>query len=94
MKNKISIIVPTYNEKETIISFLEKITYQISKHNFNAEIIIVDDGSPDGTAKLIGNFMKTHPILFYSTDTKNGVGVRLYLRFRSCKQPYAGSHGF
>src|SRR3990172_11530000 len=56
----ISIIVPTYNERETIISFLEKATSQISKNNFNAGIIVVDDGSPDGTAELINDFSKTH----------------------------------
>ncbi|MFN3533572.1 MAG: glycosyltransferase [Candidatus Brocadia sp.] len=56
----ISIIVPTYNEKETIISFLEKVTHQISKNNFDSGIIVVDDGSPDGTAELIANFSKTH----------------------------------
>ena len=54
MKNKISIIVPTYNEKETIISFLEKVTHQISKNNFDAGIIVVDDGSPGGTTKQNG----------------------------------------
>lgn len=50
----ISIIVPTYNEKETIISFLEKVTNQISKNNFDAGIIVVNDGSPGGTTKQNG----------------------------------------
>ena len=59
--HRISIIVPTYNEKETIISFLEKVTNQISKNGFDAGIIVVDDGSPDGTAELINDFSKTHP---------------------------------
>jgi glycosyltransferase involved in cell wall biosynthesis len=36
----ISIIVPTYNEKETIISFLERVTHQISKNNFDTGIIV------------------------------------------------------
>lgn len=57
----ISIIVPTYNEKETIISFLEKATHQISKNNLDAGIIVVDDGSPDGTSELIKDFGKLHP---------------------------------
>ena len=62
--HSISIIVPTYNEKETIISFLEKVTSQISKNNFNAGIIVVDDGSPDGTAELIKILVKTHEYYF------------------------------
>ena len=56
----ISIIVPTYNEKETIINFLEKTTGQIIRNNLNAEVIVVDDGSPDGTADLINDFSKMH----------------------------------
>ena len=67
--HRISIIVPTYNEKETIISFLEKVTNQIWKW-FDAGIIVVDDGSPDGTAELINDFSKTHPMLLYSTGVK------------------------
>ena len=57
---KISIIVPTYNERETIISFLEKATQQILMNKLDAQIIVVDDGSPDGTAELINNFCKVH----------------------------------
>lgn len=56
----ISIVVPTYNEKETIISFLEKATQQILMNKLDAQIIVVDDGSPDGTAELINNFCKVH----------------------------------
>ena len=48
---KISVIIPCYNEENTIIQLLEKV--KIQKKNFNLEIIISDDGSKDQTTKLL-----------------------------------------
>ena len=55
---KLSIVVPCYNEKNTIENILKKISqslkdYKISKY----EIIIVDDFSNDGTRKLLKKFL-------------------------------------
>jgi dolichol-phosphate mannosyltransferase len=51
-KEKISIIIPTYNEKGALRALVEKINLTIQKVNLQAEIILVDDNSPDGTGKL------------------------------------------
>ncbi|MEP9411485.1 MAG: polyprenol monophosphomannose synthase [Candidatus Brocadia sp.] len=56
----ISIIVPTYNERESILNFLEETITQLSLNNITAEVIVVDDNSPDGTADLVENFSKNH----------------------------------
>ena len=55
-KFKLSIVIPCYNEKNTIENILKKIDkslkdYKISKY----EIIIVDDFSNDGTNKILMN---------------------------------------
>ena len=50
---KLSIIIPVYNEKDYILSVLEKVNKQ--KDKFDLEIIVTDDGSIDGTADLIKN---------------------------------------
>jgi len=47
MKEKISIILPTYNEAENI----KGVIMQLNKYAKPLEIIVVDDNSPDGTAK-------------------------------------------
>ena len=51
---KISIIIPCYNEKNTLIKIINKIILSLINHNFKSyEILIVDDGSSDGTTEII-----------------------------------------
>ena len=46
----LSIVVPAYNEKARIGVTLESIAAYLAKKPFTAEVIVVDDGSTDGTA--------------------------------------------
>lgn len=48
--SKLSIIVPTYNERENLKELVERIFNSLKGSKF--ELIIVDDNSPDGTGKL------------------------------------------
>ncbi|TAE35051.1 MAG: polyprenol monophosphomannose synthase [Sphingobacteriales bacterium] len=48
------VIIPTYNEKENIEKIIRKV-FSLS-HNFN--ILIIDDGSPDGTAQIVKNLQQ------------------------------------
>ena len=48
----VSIIIPAYNEEKTIIQVLKQVQAQQSD-TISLEVIVVDDGSTDGTAKLI-----------------------------------------
>lgn len=56
----ITIIVPTYNERETAIQFLDSALSALAKAQIEANIIVVDDNSPDGTATLVEEYCKTH----------------------------------
>ncbi|MCR8455797.1 MAG: polyprenol monophosphomannose synthase [Candidatus Korarchaeota archaeon] len=47
---KLSVILPTYNEADNVSELIERL--EASLKGFDAEIIFVDDGSPDGTADL------------------------------------------
>ena len=49
----ISIVIPVYNESQTIYKILKKIN-KIKK--FRKEVIVVDDGSTDGTKKILKNY--------------------------------------
>lgn len=52
-----SIIIPTYNESENILRLIGEIENKIPSSDFT-EIVIVDDNSPDGTGKLVENYIK------------------------------------
>jgi dolichyl-phosphate beta-glucosyltransferase len=51
MKPEVSIIVPAYEEEERLGESLAKIVAYLREHAPNTEIIVVDDGSKDGTAE-------------------------------------------
>jgi len=52
----VSIILPTYNESQNIIQILESIDSNLPK-NLKSETIIVDDNSPDGTGKIVDEYL-------------------------------------
>lgn len=45
------VIIPTYNEKENI----ERILRKVFSLNFKVHVLVIDDGSPDGTAEIVKN---------------------------------------
>ena len=54
----LSIIIPAYNEKARIGVTLESIAAYLKKKSFEAEVIVVDDGSSDGTADFVHGFAR------------------------------------
>ena len=67
------IIIPTYNEKENIERIIRKI-FSLEKE-FN--ILIVDDGSPDGTADIVKKLMTdfSNKLLIEERSEKSGLGT-------------------
>jgi glycosyltransferase involved in cell wall biosynthesis len=59
----LSIVIPAFNEESRLEATLNKIDAFISEQNWNAEIIVVDDGSSDGTARLVMRHMQQKPYL-------------------------------
>ena len=54
----ISIVIPTFNEVKNIIPLLKNLTILVS--DFEYEIIVVDDDSPDGTSEEVNKYMKSN----------------------------------
>lgn len=71
MRNKIVIVIPTYNAKESILHTIKKIFLLVK----NAQVIIVDDNSPDKTASLVkSHFGKDKRVILVNRKEKGGRG--------------------
>ena len=75
--SKVSIILPTYNESQNIIQMLESIENSLPK-NLRTETIVVDDNSPDGTGKIVDEYLNLKKIANNTIDvihrtTKSGL---------------------
>ena len=76
---KISIIIPCYNEKNTLIKIINKIILSLNNYNFKSyEILIVDDGSSDGTTEIIKeNFSIKNNFKTFFHDKNLGKGAAI-----------------
>lgn len=58
----LSVVVPCYNEMANLQKgVLDKIAHFLGKQKFSYEVIIVDDGSNDGSVEFVGDFVKENP---------------------------------
>jgi dolichyl-phosphate beta-glucosyltransferase len=70
-----SIIIPAYNEDARIESTLKKIRDFIAVHHWDAEVIVVNDGSTDGTMSIVEKYAKTDPRMkVVENDANRGKG--------------------
>jgi len=62
LQRSISIIIPAYNEEKRLPSTLARITEYLAANPFAfTEILVVDDGSKDGTVAVVSEFALRHP---------------------------------
>jgi glycosyltransferase involved in cell wall biosynthesis len=60
---KYSIVIPAYNESARIPATLNSVVKCIRERGWNAEVIVVNDGSTDATAQVVRDFARTAPEL-------------------------------
>jgi len=58
-----SIVIPAYNESARITASLDKILAYIAENNWQAEVLVVNDGSRDNTAEIIRQYTQRSPIV-------------------------------
>jgi dolichol-phosphate mannosyltransferase len=54
----LSVVIPIYNERENLVPLEEKLNETLAGLNLDYEVVLVDDGSRDGSAELIGKLQK------------------------------------
>jgi dolichyl-phosphate beta-glucosyltransferase len=56
-----SVVIPAYNESNRIRPTLDEILRYVAQHKWDAEILVVDDGSQDDTAAIVREYGRAHP---------------------------------
>lgn len=65
------VIIPTYNEKENIAAIIEA----VMALNANFHVLIIDDGSPDGTASIVRSLFPQYPGKLFLEERRGKLGL-------------------
>ena len=84
----ISIILPCYNESESLYELHKKALFITS--NYNIEIIFLDNGSIDNSWEIMHTLKKTKDINFLKLENNKGYGFGLKHALKYCKGEYIG----
>ena len=72
---KVSIIIPVFNEKDTFRQLLEKVE-QANFSGLEKELIMVDDCSNDGTTDILKELSQRYKVLFHDKNQGKGAAIR------------------
>ena len=72
---KVSIIIPVFNEKDTLEQLVEKVE-QANFAGLEKEIILVDDKSTDGTFEILQRMQEKYKVLFHEKNQGKGAAIR------------------
>uniref|UniRef100_A0A8C6TAY8 Dolichol-phosphate mannosyltransferase subunit 1 n=1 Tax=Neogobius melanostomus TaxID=47308 RepID=A0A8C6TAY8_9GOBI len=77
-ENKYSVLLPTYNERENLPLIIWLLVKYFGESGYDFEIIVIDDGSPDGTLEVAEQLQKIYgddKILLRPRAKKLGLGT-------------------
>lgn len=82
--------MPTYNERERLGDLVTAIFSAYAAEDLDAELIIVDDNSPDGTGHLADELARQHRIQVIHRAGKLGLGTAVIAGFERAQAPIVG----
>lgn len=91
MIQKLSILIPAYNEEETIQVILNKVNDVQLPNGIVKEIVIVNDCSKDRTIEKVQEFIASHPemdIHLFSQEVNQGKGAAINRAIQECTGDY------
>jgi dolichol-phosphate mannosyltransferase len=74
---KISVIIPVYNEFRTFNQVLERVQRAVLPDGCSKEIVVVDDGSTDGTTQILGEHVRAGVIVGQHSELNFGKGTAI-----------------
>ena len=82
----LSIVLPTYNEAGNILPLIRELTKIVNKSRIVSEILVIDDDSPDQTAKIAKNEAKINPLIrVYIRKSNHGLAVSILHGIRQAR---------
>jgi len=91
MIQKLSILIPAYNEGPTIHLILDKVKKVVLDHNIEKELVIVNDCSKDDTVAKVEKYMAENPdmnIRLFSQPVNMGKGAAINRAIQECTGEY------
>lgn len=89
--NRLSIVIPAYNEGPTIHFILDRVADTVLINDIEKEVIIVNDCSTDNTEDAIKNYMSSHPglnIQYYKHEVNKGKGAAIHTGIQKASGEY------
>lgn len=89
--NKLSIVIPSYNEENTIELILKELEKVVLIHDIKKEIIIIDDGSTDKSVEIINSYIASNLILdvkLYEQPKNMGKGAAIHRGIKEASGDY------
>ncbi len=86
----LSVVIPAYNEAEGIQAALEQVADYFRSRAIAGEIVVVDDGSTDGTARLAGEVSVPMPVHVLVNEQNRGKGYSVRRGILSAQGRYVG----
>ena len=78
----VSVVIPTYNERENIPLLIPKIFSELKKAGVDGKVIVVDDNSPDDTAAEVKRLSEAYNVVLISRPVKSGLGSAYICGFK------------
>ncbi len=73
-EHKLSIIIPVFNEEESIDDVLTELSVVLSQYEIFYEIVVVNDNSTDSTPVIVNNHIHQNSNIFL-VDNQSGLGL-------------------
>ena len=82
---QLSVVIPTYREADNLRVLIPRLDQVFQSHNLNAEIVVVDDNSPDDTVQVIEELSVNHPVSLILRTTERGLSSAVIAGMRSAE---------
>src|SRR5436190_19670108 len=84
---EVSVVLPTYNEAESLPVIIPRIVATLREAGVRAEVVVVDDNSPDGTAEVGERLAADHPVRVIKRLDERGLATAVMRGFEAARAP-------